>query len=175
MRDWATGWIAPRTSGILIGVALFAFAAWLLRFDFAWLNIRSPGLPRFMAVCLLSGYVWLLVTASLVGAKWQQTSGFIYDAALHTFFIGFVFSMIFGHAPVIFPAVLGLPVQFRWTSRVPVIVLHGSLLMRLIGDLTGLFSVRVWRASGNAVAVELFLMNMVASFVFASGGKRAGF
>ena len=30
-----------------------------------------------------------------------------YDAALHTFFIGFVFSMIFGHAPVIFP--VGFP------------------------------------------------------------------
>ena len=168
----ATGWIAPRASGTLMGAALFAFAMWLARFDLARRTIRQPGLPRFVAVCLLSGYVWLLVTALLVGAKWPQMGGLIYDAALHSFFVGFVFSMIFGHAPLIFPAVLGLPVHFRWTSWVPVFVLHASLLMRLTGDLTGLTSGRVWGASGNAIAVGLFLLNMVAGFVFPAGGRR---
>jgi hypothetical protein len=170
----ASGWVSPRTAGVLVGLALCALAAWLTRFDFAWRTIRHPGLPRFMAICLLSGYAWLFATAVLVLVKWPQTSGLIYDATLHTFFVGFVFSMIFGHAPVIFPAVLGLPVQFRWTSYVPLAVLHGSLLMRLAGDLTGLSSGRVWGAAGNAVAVGLFLLNMVAGFVVPSNGKHSG-
>lgn len=168
----ATGWQAPRTSGILTGLALLGFAAWLARHDLAWRTIRQPGLPRFMAACLLSGYAWLVVTALLAGAKWPQMGGPVYDAALHAFFAGFVFSMIFGHAPLIFPTVLGLPVQYRWTFWLPVFVLHGSLLMRLAGDLTGFFPARAWGASGNAFAVGLFLLNMVAGFVFPPGGKR---
>ncbi|MHC1763224.1 MAG: hypothetical protein AB9869_02805 [Verrucomicrobiia bacterium] len=95
----AAGWTAPRPAGVLTGVALFGLAAWLSRFDLAWRTVRHPGLPRFMAVCLLSGYVWLLVTAVLVGVNWPQSSGRIYDAALHAFFVGFVFSMIFGPYP----------------------------------------------------------------------------
>lgn len=108
--------IFPASRAGLNGLALLAIAAWLLRFDLAWRTIRHPGLPRFMAICLLSGYVWLTLTALLVALKWPQTSGVVYDATLHSFFLGFVFAMIFGHAPVIFPAVLQLPVHYRWTA-----------------------------------------------------------
>ncbi len=162
----ASAWISPRTGGVVIGLALLALAAWLTRFDLAWRTIRHPGLPRFMAVCLLSGYAWLFATAVFVLLKWPQTSGLMYDVTLHTFFVGFVFSMIFGHAPVIFPAVLGLPVQFRWTSYVPLAVLHVSLLLRLLGDLASLPTLRLWGALGNAAAVGLFLLNMVFGFSF---------
>lgn len=159
----AIGLLAPRAGGVLTGPALLALAGWLMRFDLAWRTLRHPGLPRFMAVCLLSGYGWLTASAVLVGAAWPQTSGAIYDATLHTFFVGFVFSMIFGHAPVIFPAVLGLPVQFRGTAYVPLLVLHASLLLRLVGDLVNWPPARVWGAAGNAIAVGLFLLNTVAS------------
>lgn len=160
----AIGWFAPRAGGVLMGAALLGIAAWLMRFDLAWRTIRHPELPRFMAVCLLSGYVWLTLTALLVAMKWPQTSGVVYDATLHAFFVGFVFAMIFGHAPVIFPAVLGLPVRFRWTSYVPLAVLHVSLLLRLLGDLANLPILRTWGSVGNALAVGLFLLNMVFGF-----------
>jgi len=159
------GGFFSRTGGVLTGAALLAIAAWLLRFDLAWRTIRHPGLPQFMAICLLSGHGWLTLSALLVVVQWPQTTGLLYDATLHSFFIGFVFSMIFGHAPVIFPAVLGLPVQFRWTSYVPLVVLHASLVLRLLGDLASLPAIRTWGAAGNAVAVGLFLLNMVAGFV----------
>lgn len=161
----AMGWVAPRGAGVLVGVALLALAAWLFRFDLARRTIRHPGLPRFMAVCLLSGYGWLGVTSVLVGTQWPQTSGLSYDGALHAFFVGFVFAMIFGHAPVIFPAVLGLPIHFRWPAYVPLAVLHASVLLRLVGDLAGLPWARTWGAAGNAVAVGLFLLNTVGSIV----------
>lgn len=156
----------PRAGGLLTGVALLGLAAWLFRFDLAWRTIRHPGLPRFMAICLLSGYVWLTTTAVLVGLKWPQTNGVVYDAALHAFLVGFVFSMIFGHAPVIFPAVLGLPVHFRWTSYLPLVVLHGSVLLRMTSDLANWPTGRSWGAAANAAAVGLFLLNTVLGFVF---------
>ena len=36
-----------------------------------------------------------------------------YDAYLHTIFIGFTFSMIFGHAPIIFPGILKISITFN--------------------------------------------------------------
>ena len=146
-------WKSPRIGALLTGIALLALATWLFRFDLAWRTIRHPGLPRFMAVCLLSGYVWLTLTALLVAMKWSQSVGVIYDATLHAFFVGFVFAMIFGHAPVIFPAVLGLPVQFRSTSYVPLAVLHVSLVLRLLGDLANLPALRTWGAARSTPKV----------------------
>lgn len=161
----ALGWNSSRGGAVLAGLALLALVTWLFRFDLAWRTIRHPGLPRFMAVCLLSGYVWLTLTALLVAMKWPQSAGVIYDAALHAFFVGFVFAMIFGHAPVIFPAVLGLPVYFRWTAYVPLAVLHGSVALRLTGDLANVSAIRSWGAWGNAAAVGLFLLNTLASIL----------
>lgn len=159
--------IQPRMGGVLTGAALLVMAGWLLRFDLAWRTIRHPGLPRFMAICLLSGHAWLTLTGILITLKWPQSSGITYDATLHSFFLGFVFSMIFGHAPVIFPAVLGLPVQYRWTAYLPLVALHLSLGLRLLGDLLGQADWRGWGAAGNAIAVALFLLNMALGFVLA--------
>lgn len=160
-----TGLVAPRAGGWLAGAAVAALALWLGRFDLARRTIRHPGLPRFMAGCLLSGYAWLLVAGVLIAATWPQASGRLYDAALHAFFVGFVFAMIFGHAPVIFPAVLGLPVHFLPTAYVPLVLLHASLLLRIAGDLANWPAGRAWGAAGNSVAVGLFLLNTVTSIV----------
>lgn len=150
---------APRPGGVLLGLAIVVISLWLFRFDLAWRTIRSTGLPRFMAVCLLSGYCWLALTGVLVAWRWPQSSGTYYDAALHAFFVGFVFAMIFGHAPVIFPAVLGVPIHFYWTSYIPLVVLHASVLMRAGSDLAEWNNGRVIGALGNALAVGLFLVN----------------
>jgi len=45
----------------LLGVALLALAAWLLKQDIARRTVHGRGLTRFIAVCLLSGYFWLAV------------------------------------------------------------------------------------------------------------------
>lgn len=162
------GVAAPRAGGWLVGAAVAALALWLGRFDLARRTIRHPGLPRFMAGCLLSGYVWLLVAGVLIAVTWPQASGRLYDVALHAFFVGFVFAMIFGHAPIIFPAVLGLPVYFLRTAYVPLVILHGSLLLRVMSDLANWPAGRAWGAAGNGVAVGLFLLNTVTSIVLGS-------
>ncbi len=143
----------------LAGAALVALGVWLLRFDIARRTIRLRGLTRFIAACLLPGYVWLTVG----GLLWlvyggQYVAGPIYDALMHTIFLGFVFSMIFGHAPVILPAVLGVQVPYSPFFYVHLALLHLSLILRVVGDLLLWLSVRRWGGLLNEVAIVLFLL-----------------
>lgn len=143
----------------LAGIALIALGVWLLRFDIARRTIRQKGLTRFIAACLLPGYVWLIIG----GLFWlvyggQYGAGPIYDALLHTIFLGFVFSMIFGHAPVIVPAVLGIQVPYTPLFYVHLALLHLSLVMRVLGDLLLWLPLRRWGGLLNEVAVVMFLL-----------------
>ncbi len=149
----------------LFGAGLLALAAWLARFDIARRTIRQPGLPRFMAVCLLLGYVWLAFAGVLMMGFSPLESGLRYDAALHSFFVGFVFSMIFGHAPVIFPAVLIVQPVFGRRFYLHLVLLHATLLLRVTGDLATWPEARKWGAVGNAVAIGLFLLNTISGII----------
>jgi hypothetical protein len=86
--------------------------------------------------------------------------GVLYDAMLHAVFLGFVISMVFAHAPVIFPAVLGVPLEYRPAFYLHVGVLHVSLILRVVGDLVdSLGRWRVWGGLFDAVALLLFMFN----------------
>jgi hypothetical protein len=142
------------------GAGLTGIALWLLRWDIAWRTISIAGLPRFIAVCLLSGYVWLFAA----GVLWFIYAGdFIagphYDAMLHSIFLGFVFVMIFAHAPVILPSITDVLLPFQKAFYAHVILLHISLLLRVIGDLAGLPLARMWGGALNGLAIVLFLAN----------------
>lgn len=144
------------------GMGLVALAFWLLRYDMARRMIRQGGLSRFMAVSLLSGYVWL----GIGGILWMLfagsfSAGFYYDAMLHALFLGFVFSMIFAHAPIIFPAVTGVTMPFQRLFYSHLALLHLSLLLRVGGDLASSRSAQQWGGLLNALAILLFLANNV--------------
>ena len=47
------------------GLGMLALAVWLLRYDIARRTVRQTGLTRFIAVSLLSGFVWLGVSGVL--------------------------------------------------------------------------------------------------------------
>jgi hypothetical protein len=143
----------------LIGLAMLGLAAWLLRFDVARRTIRTPGLTRFIAVCLLSGYLWLGLCGLLGLIHGGLAGGLTYDALLHAFFLGFVFSMIFGHAPVILPAVLGVPIPFRPAFYLPLALLHATLALRVTSDLLGWAPGRAWGGLLNVLALLSFLIN----------------
>ena len=143
----------------LASVGLLLLAFWLLRNDVARKTIRQQGLPRFIAVCLMGGYIWLGVSGILGLSFGAVTAGPNYDAFLHSLLLGFVMIMIFGHAPIIFPAVLGVPVVYNPTFYLHVGLLHLSLVIRLTGDLGNLPSVRMWGGLLNAVAILLFFLN----------------
>lgn len=155
--------VLPNAGIRLMGAGLIALAVWLFRYDVARRTVRASGLTRFIAVCLLSGYFWLAAGGLLAAGFGSQTAGPYYDALLHSIFLGFVFSMIFGHAPVIFPAVQGIPLGYRSAFYSQLILLHASLILRISGDLIPWFPGRQWGALGNVAAILLFLVNSVVS------------
>jgi hypothetical protein len=157
----------------VLGVGLIATTAWLARNDVARRTIAQHGVTRFMAVSLLGGYVWLGVGGVMAALYAPATPGVLYDAMLHSVFVGFVMSMIFAHAPVIFPAVLGISFRYRPTFYVHVAVLHVSLVIRVIGDLVDeLGRWRVWGGLLNAVAILIFLANTLMSIQLPSRSTR---
>ena len=140
--------MAPFSGG---GLLLATF--WLARHDVALRTIRLSGLPRFSAACLLAGYFWLGVAGLLLLVVPPGSTAFSYDAAVHAVTIGFALSMIFGHAPIILPAVVGLPVQYRAALYAPLLLLHISVLLRTTADLFDWMEIRT--ISGPATIIAL--------------------
>lgn len=147
----------------VLGLAFVALALWFGRWDVARRTVHRPGLTRFVAVALLSGYAWLGVSGVLGIVGGAVAAGPWYDAFLHAFFLGFVFAMIMGHAPLVFPAILGLPIAFRRTFYLPLGLLHLSLILRVAGDLAGWWPGRQWGGLLNAVAILLWFANTAGS------------
>jgi hypothetical protein len=145
----------------LAGVGLVTLALWLLRYDLARRTVRKSGLTRFMAVCLLAGYGWLGIGGGLTILFGGVSAGFRYDAILHAVYVGFVISMIFGHAPIIFPAIIGRAMPYQAVFYTHLALLHLSLLLRIVGDLTAWLPARQWGGLLNVVALLLFLFNTV--------------
>ncbi|MBM4219863.1 MAG: hypothetical protein FJ171_09605 [Gammaproteobacteria bacterium] len=143
------------------GFALVLLAAWLLVFDIARRTIFSGGLTRYIAACLLAGYGWLLLGGVMLA------SGYPRDAALHAFFLGFVFSMVFGHAPIIVPAVLRRALPYTSWFYLPLALLHLTLAARVAGALASQAGWQFGGAIGNAAAIGAFILTAVASAVSA--------
>ncbi len=141
------------------GAGLILLSLWMLVYDVARRTVKQEGLTRFVAVCLLTGYLWLAMAGAMLLGGTELAAGYQYDALLHSLFLGFTFSMIFGHAPIIFPAVLNLGVPFRPVFYLHVAVLHLSLLMRVGGDHAMNETMRTAGAALNGVALLIFLVN----------------
>lgn len=159
--------LVTRAAGtIALGAALAGLALWLARQDVARRTVRTKGLTRFIAICLLSGYVWLAVSgASMLFSGGLAYGGTAYDAALHAVLLGFVFSMVIGHAPIILPAVLRVAVPYSAYFYAPLALLHGSLAIRLIGDWIGSPQWRAWGGALNAIALLVFVLGTVAAVI----------
>jgi hypothetical protein len=148
---------------LLVGLGMILMALWLWRYDIAWRRLKAGGQARFIAICLLSGYVWLAIGGVLALFNGWYMAGPRYDALLHAVFLGFVFTMIFGHAPIIFPAILKLPIVYVPRFYAHLILLHITLVLRISGDLFVWWAGRQWGGLLNAVVLLLFLFNTVTS------------
>lgn len=159
--DYTLGWR-------ITGVGMVAIAAWLMTNDIARRTIRQSGLPQYIAACMLAGYVWLGV-GGLLALRYGFLVGGHYDAVLHSVFLGFVFSMIFGHAPVIFPAVLAVQMPFRKVFYSHLALLHVSVLLRVGSGIVEWQPGRLWAAMLNVIALLLFIANTILAI---RAGKR---
>jgi hypothetical protein len=152
----------PVSGGVAYGASLVALALWLGVFDIARRTALAHGLSRYMALCLLGGYAWL----AIAGGAWAAMSlgAPSRDLALHALGLGFIVSMVMGHAPVILPAVAGVKLQFGRWFYAPLALLHVSLAMRLGAGLE-MPELRSVGAALNAAAIALFALTVGASAV----------
>jgi hypothetical protein len=160
----------PALGGLVYGLSLVLLALWLGIFDLARRTVRSQGLSRYMAICLLGGYAWL----GLAGGAWAASAlGWpARDAALHALGLGFIISMIMGHAPVILPAVARIKLRFSRFFYLPLLALHLSLAWRLgVGAFSS--AARTQGGLGNALAIALFAATMVWAAVSHAAQVRA--
>lgn len=149
------------------GVAVAALGAWLLLNDIAWRTRHAQGLPRYMAVCLLLGHGWLVAG----GLAWAVSAagGPLRDLAWHAIGLGFLVSMVMGHAPVILPAVAGVKLRFGAAFYAPLGLLHASLLLRAAADLAGAPAWRVAAVWGHVAALLAYALTVAAA---ARGWRR---
>jgi hypothetical protein len=163
----ATGLVAPETGTRMLGAGFLLLGLWLLRWDMATRTVRRPGLSRFMGLALLLGHGWLAIGGLLGVLHGDIGSGPLYDARIHAITLGFVFSMIFAHAPVILPALVHRALPFRPWFHVHLALLHATLALRVTGDLAQgdgaawAADARLAGGLGNAGAILLFLITTV--------------
>jgi hypothetical protein len=144
---------------LVFAAGLIFTALWLFKFDMAIKSVRRAGQHRYSGVVLLAGYAWLIVTAFFLYAG--NANAFYYDATLHAFFIGFVISMIFSHAPIILPAVLKLPVKpYRPVLYVWFVLMQASLIVRIISDVAMAPVVRKWSGMVNGITILAFFITI---------------
>ncbi|MBZ0204325.1 MAG: hypothetical protein K8I03_15025 [Ignavibacteria bacterium] len=156
--------------GYMIGLSLIGTSLWLLKYDMARHSLKKPGVSFYSGLLLTTGYFWLMVTGIFMA--YGSYFGLLYDASLHVFFLGFVFSMIFAHAPVILPAVLKIKIDpFGRSLYIWYFLLNFSLLLRVAGIFPIQMPPYYKETAGmlNGIAILGFFINMA---VLAKIAKR---
>lgn len=149
----------PQAGAPLLGLGLTGFAIWIALYDVARKTMRTGELPGFVAINLMLGAFWLGLAGTMRIGFPVVLNFFQYDAVLHALFLGFVFSMIFAHAPIILPAITGRAVPFRRWFYLHVILLQVSLGLRISGDLLGSAVAWHWGGTLNVIAIATFLVD----------------
>jgi hypothetical protein len=136
----------------VFGTSLILLGLWLLYSE----NVSFQGMhfTLHMNTALLFAYVWLIITGGLMLA-----GGLYYDAHLHSFYVGFVFSMIFGHAPLMIQRVLSLKAElYHPLEFVLLLALQISLVLRISGSIAGNEYLIRWGGLFNGIIILLFLL-----------------
>jgi hypothetical protein len=114
-------------------IGMLCTALWMLKHDVMRIGLKKEGLTRFSSVALLMANSWLIMNSLFLFMLPDNI--YSYDILVHSFFIGYAFTMIFAHGPIILPGVLGItskpyhPILYGWLFLV-----QGSLLIRLVSD-----------------------------------------
>ncbi len=157
-----------RNGGYIAAASFIGSATWLFKYDMARKSLQKKGQHFYSGIVLLTGYVWLIITGLFMA--YGAYRGLLYDASIHSFFIGFVFSMIFAHAPIILPGVLKLQINiFNRVLYFWFILLQMSLLMRIISPLFISTDLKLFGGLINGFAILGFLVSIL---ILVIRGKR---
>ncbi|KXK41100.1 MAG: hypothetical protein UZ05_CHB002003178 [Chlorobi bacterium OLB5] len=144
----------------LSAASMIGSALWLFKYDMAKHSLKKPGQSFYSGLLLLTGYVWLVLTGLFFA--FGAYLGSFYDASLHAFFLGFVFMMIFAHAPVILPAVLKLNISpFGRTLYIWYAFLNLTLIFRVLTFIPAIAAYKQWAGMLNGIAILGFFANMI--------------
>ncbi|MEM2095195.1 MAG: hypothetical protein QW777_07540 [Candidatus Caldarchaeum sp.] len=150
-------------TGLALAEKLFFAAAFTtllitaVKHDVALKFLGRKGFGRYLALGLTIAYAWLAV-AALVWATSSST-----DAMLHSIFLGFVGSMVFAHAPIIFPAIMKISHFYTPILYIPFTLLQLSTLARVASAYT--IQLGLWSLSG------LLTVTAVACFIAVGPGS----
>jgi hypothetical protein len=149
----------------VMGFGILLISAWLLIFDMAKVSARKKAQFRYIGIGLRAGYLWLGAQGLIL--LLMESHPLFYDMFLHTFFLGFVFSMIWAHAPIIFPTIFGI----RETPYHPILWITWagfqlSLLGRILASVLGEFELRqiFGVANGYLILIQFILMAAVVGW-----------
>jgi predicted membrane protein len=73
--------------------------------------------------------------------------------------------MIFGHAPIIFPAITKVKIPYHSSFYLPLILLQISLLLRLSGDFLYMAELRKTGGILHAFSIVLFILVLASSVI----------
>lgn len=149
-----------RTGGIGGGYLLMAWAvllalaaAPLLRPELTLVRLGQRGLHRYLGRHLVMAYIWLLVGLVIILLGGERYP--LYDAGAHAVAIGFVFTMIFAHAPVIAPVILNGAIREERLGYYPLALLSLSVVMRVVGQALNTAGVSVPAMAGLSGVIAL--------------------
>lgn len=144
----------------LSGIALISIAIWMLRYDVIRIGLKKEGLTRFSSIALMLANGWLILEGILIAVLPETV--YSYDMLIHIFFIGYVFSMIFAHGPIILPGVLRItfkpyhPVLYVWLFLV-----QSSLLLRVCSDAVSNVEARKLSGILSGIGILLYFFTLV--------------
>jgi len=107
-----------------------------------------PSWRRLRAIPLAAGALLAMVPPGAMV--------FSYDAAVHAVALGFVLSMVFGHAQIVLPVLTGARVRYSSFAYVPLALLHASVVLRVSGDLLEWVDLRAVSAIATILALALY-------------------
>ncbi|MDN4165025.1 hypothetical protein QWY31_05895 [Cytophagales bacterium LB-30] len=143
----------------LLGLAVIGIGLWLSRYDMARITVKKTGYYRYIGTALYAGYGWLIALGLVLFS--MEDSAFFYDVFVHAFFLGFAFSMIWAHAPLIFPSLIKKQgpayhpiIWFGWS------LFQITLLARLLSALLGASTLRQWFGMTNGLSIFLLFASI---------------
>ncbi len=158
---YAAGLFFRDDYGVYVSAAaLIVIPVILLKFDIIKVTITKSGQYKYIAILLLTGYIWMLLTGVFMFA-----GNFInnsYDIITHSFFLGFTFTMIFAHGPIILPGFMKQPITiftnslYYWFALFQV-----SLIVRIVSDMLQMMELRKFAGLANAVFILMFFINII--------------
>jgi len=147
----------------ITGILIVLIALWLLRFDMARKSIKKKGEYRYIGLGLIVGFVWLLVHALIM--IFLENHALYYDLWVHSFFLGFAFSMIWAHAPIIFPAIVKVNrLIYHPVLYIPWLLFQLSLIGRVWASFAGNIELRQFFGVANGWIILLMFLSMAMTY-----------